>query len=117
MGLSNKYKVQPPNMIDYGFTYDEELLAKKLNGKLWEGAAIAEKEFNRRAAQARISPDDLRRKLLDRYVSQANKTLGLHPQQGDVDNPRPDKKPSAGESMESGADQSTSAAWKALTKK
>jgi hypothetical protein len=49
---------------------------------------------------------------------QRNKTLGLHAEQGDVNNPRLDKKPSgAGEPTETSADQSTSAAWKALTEK
>jgi hypothetical protein len=118
MGLSNKYKVQPTNMADYGFTYNEDVLAKKLGGKLWEGAAMAEEEFKRRAAQERVSPDDLRRKLRDRYLSQRNKTLGLHAEQGDVNNPRLDKKPFPdGEATVSGADQSTSAAWKALVEK
>jgi N-acetyl-anhydromuramyl-L-alanine amidase AmpD len=118
MGLSNKYKVRPPNMTDYGFTYDEDILAKKLGHKLWEGASTAEEEFNRRAELARVSPDELRRKLRDRYISQRNKTLGLHAEQGDVNNPRLDKKPSTdGEATVSGADQSTSAAWKALIEK
>jgi hypothetical protein len=117
MGLSNKYKVQPPTITDYGFTYNDEILAKKLGGKLWEGAQLAVDEFNRRAARARVSPDDLRRQLRDRYILQARKTFGLHPQQGDVDDPRISKKSDAGESTESGADQSTSAAWKALTQK
>lgn len=118
MGLSNKYKVRPPNMIDYGFTYDDDLLAKKLGHKLWEGAATAEKEFNKKAELARVSPDEMRSKMRDRYILQRNKTLGLHAEQGDVNNPRIDKKSSAaGESTESGADQSPSAAWKALTEK
>jgi len=118
MGLSNKYKVQPPTITDYGFTYNDEILAKKLGGKLWEGAQMAVEEFNRRAARARVSPDDLRRQLRDRYLLQARKTFGLHPQQGDVDDPRLDKRTSAaGESTVSGADQSTSDAWKALTNK
>src|SRR5262245_18940662 len=117
MGLSNKYKVQPPTIADYGFTYNDEVLAKKLGGKLWEGAQMAVEEFNRRAARARVSPDDLRRQLRDRYLAQRNKTFGLHAEQGDVNNPRVPKNPAAGESTESGADQSTSAAWKALTKK
>jgi N-acetylmuramoyl-L-alanine amidase-like protein len=117
MGLSNKYKVRPPSIIDYGFTHNEEVLAKKLGGKLWEGAAMAEEEFNRRAAREHISPDDLRSKLRDRYLSQRNKTLGLHAEQGDVNNPRVSKNPAAGESTESGGDQGTSAAWKALTEK
>jgi hypothetical protein len=114
MGLSDKYKVQPPNMIDYGFTYDEDVLGKKLGGKPWEGAAMAVEEFNRRALAARVSPDDLRLKLRDRYISQRNKTFGLHAEQGDVNNPRISKKPSGdGESTESDDSQSTSAAWKA----
>jgi len=117
MGLSNKYKVRPPSIIDYGFTHNAEVLAKKLGGKLWEGAAMAEEEFNRRAAREHISPDDLRSKLRDRYLSQRNKTLGLHAEQGDVNNPRVSKNPAAGESTESGGDQGTSAAWKALTEK
>jgi hypothetical protein len=116
MGLSNKYKVQPPTITDYGFTYNDEILAKKLGGKLWEGAQVAVEEFNRRAARARVSPDDLRRQLRDRYILQARKTLGLHPQQGDVDDPRLDKRTSAaGESTGPGTDQS--AAWKALIEK
>jgi hypothetical protein len=117
MGLSNKYKVQPPTITDYGFTYNDEILAKKLGGKLWEGAQMAVEEFNRRAARAHVSPDDLRLKLRDRYLAQRNKTFGLHAEQGDVNNPRVSKNPAAGESTESGADQSTSAAWKAITKK
>src|SRR5262245_2755802 len=118
MGLSNKYKVQPPTMTDYGFTYNDEILAKKLGGKLWEGAQMAVEEFNRRAARARVSPDVLRRQLRDRYILQARKTSGLQPQHVDGDDPRLDKRTSAaGESTESGADQSTSAAWKALTGK
>jgi hypothetical protein len=117
MGLSNKYKIQPPTITDYGFTYNDEILAKKLGGKLWEGAAMAVEEFNRRAARAHISPDDMRLKLRDRYISQRNKTFGLHADQGDVNNPRVSKNSAAGESTESGADPSTSAAWKALTGK
>jgi N-acetyl-anhydromuramyl-L-alanine amidase AmpD len=114
MGLSDKYKIQPPNMTDYGFTYDEDVLAKKLDHKPWEGAVMAEKEFNRRAELEHVSPDDLRRKLRDRYISQRNKTLGLHPEPSDANNPRAAKKPSdAGESTEPVDSQSTSAAWKA----
>ncbi len=69
MGLSDKYKVPPPNISDYGFTYDDEILAK-LNGKLWEGAIIAEAEFKKRAEQAIIDPQILRENLRDRYLTQ-----------------------------------------------
>jgi hypothetical protein len=113
MGLSNKYKIQPPTITDYGFTYNEEMLAKKLGGKLWEGAAMAVEAFNKRAAQARVSPDDLRLKLRNLYLAQRNKTFGLHAEQGDVNNPRISKNPAAGESTEPVDSQSTSAAWKA----
>jgi N-acetyl-anhydromuramyl-L-alanine amidase AmpD len=116
MGLSDKYKIQPPNMADYGFTYNEDLLAKKLGNKLWEGAATAEKEFNRRATKERVSPDVLRSKLRNLYITQRNKTVGLHADAGDANSARGGKK-SAGESTEPGADQSTSAAWKALIEK
>ena len=118
MGLSNKYKVRPPSMTDYGFTYNEEVLAKKLGNKLWEGAKTAGDEFNRRAAQEGVNPDDLRSKMRERYISQRNKTLGLHAEQVNLNYTRLDKKTSAaGESTESGADQSPSAAWKALIEK
>ncbi len=113
MGLSNKYKVQPPNMTDYGFTYDEDTLAK-LGHKLWEGAMTAEEEFIRRAARARVSPDDLRRKMRDRYISQRNKTRGLHAEPGDANRPRIAAKSfDAWESDESSANSSRSAAPKA----
>jgi hypothetical protein len=112
MGLSDKYRIQPPNMTDYGFTYDEDVMAKI--GKLWEGASTAEIEFKKRAEQAGLAPDNLRRKLRDLYVSQRNKVLGLHPEPGDA-NARLAKKSSvADESTESDASQSASAAWKAL---
>lgn len=102
MGLSDKYKIQPPNMIDYGFTYDEAVLTK-LGNKLWVGAVTAEEEFNKRAEKARISPDALRRKLRERYISQWKKIRGLHAGSGDTDVPQLAGKPSGGgQSTESG---------------
>lgn len=80
MGLSDKYKVPPPNMLDYGFTYDEEILAK-LGNNLWEGAISAEEEFRKRADKARANPDLLRRKLRDRYIAQREKARKLRPAQ------------------------------------
>lgn len=76
MGLSDKYKVLPPNMSDYGFTYDDEIL-EKLNRTLWPGAIAAEDEFNKRAEKMRANIDVLRRKLRDRYLSQLEKTRKL----------------------------------------
>ncbi len=80
MGLSDKYKVSPPNMSDYGFTYDEEIL-EKLGRTLWPGAITAEEEFKRRAERARMNPEMLRRKLHDRYVAQLDKARRLRPPQ------------------------------------
>jgi hypothetical protein len=76
MGLSDKYKVLPPPMTDYGFTYDNDVMAK-LGNNLWEGAIAAGEEFKNRAERVNLDPDGLRRRLRDRYVSQRNKVLGL----------------------------------------
>jgi hypothetical protein len=114
MGLSDKYKIQPPNMTDYGFSYDDDVMAK-IGNQLWDGAKTAGEEFNRRAQGAGVSPETLRSKMRDRYVSQRNKVIGLHPDSGDADNSRFAKKPSgAGLTTESGASQSISDAWKAV---
>jgi N-acetyl-anhydromuramyl-L-alanine amidase AmpD len=113
MGLSDKYKIQPPNMTDYGFTYDEDVMAK-LGNKLWAGATTAGAEFNRRAEEAGVTADDLRRKFRDRYVTQRNKVLGLHPGSSDA-NARLARKSSGDDATaESSAGQSTSDAWKAI---
>jgi hypothetical protein len=76
MGLSDKYKVQPPNMSDYGFTYDEEIL-NKLGRVLWPGAIAAEEEFKKRAERAQINIEILRRKWRDRYSEQYQKARKL----------------------------------------
>lgn len=76
MGLSNKYKIPAPNMADYGFTYDDEIL-DKLGRTLWEGAISAEDEFNRRADKSRANVEVLRRKLRDRYLAQLEKARKL----------------------------------------
>lgn len=69
MGLSDKYKVPPANILEYGFTYDDETM-EKLGGKLWEGAKIAEEQFKKRAAAAMMDPDTLRQNMRDRYMTQ-----------------------------------------------
>jgi N-acetyl-anhydromuramyl-L-alanine amidase AmpD len=104
MGLSDKYKIHPPSMSDYGCTYDVDVLAK-LGNKLWEGALTAEEEFKRRAEKARVSPDDLRRKLQARYNSQCAKARALRAGPGEANNPQLAEKPfGAGEPTESGND-------------
>jgi hypothetical protein len=87
MGLSDKYKVQPPNIAEYGFTYDEEIL-DKLGNKLWEGAIAADDEFKKRADRARSNPELLRRKMRDRYLAQREKSRKLHKQDNDAGAPQ-----------------------------
>lgn len=82
MGLSDKYKVAPANMLDYGFTYDEETL-EKLKNVLWPGAAVAEEEFRRRVERSKINGETLRQRLRDRYLAQLNQARQLRPPDGE----------------------------------
>lgn len=84
MGLSDKYKVAPPNMLDYGFTYDEETL-EKLKNVLWPGAVEAEQEFRRRVERSKMGAEPLRQRLRDRYFAQLNRARQLRPPDGDGD--------------------------------
>ncbi len=76
MGLSDKYQVPPPNMTDYGFTYDEEIL-EKLERTLWPGAITAETEFSEKLSRSKANEDVFRRKLRDRYLAQLEKARKL----------------------------------------
>jgi hypothetical protein len=69
MGLSDKYKVPTPNMIYYGFTWDDEIL-EKLNKTLWPGAIAADEEFKQRAEKLHTSVEALRLKLRGLYREQ-----------------------------------------------
>lgn len=101
MGLSDKYKVQPPNMADYGFTYDEEIL-EKLGRTLWPGAIAAEEEFNKRAEKGRINIEVLRRKLRDRYSAQLEKGRKLRAGPNGSGKAMIAQSPGAAESAETG---------------
>jgi N-acetylmuramoyl-L-alanine amidase-like protein len=112
MGLSDKYRIHPPNMVDYGFTYDNDVMAK-IGNQLWEGATTAGEEFRKRAERAGLSPDDMRNKMRDLYNSQCNKVERLHPYSGDPD--RLAKKTSGADlTTDSSASESLSEAWKAI---
>lgn len=116
MGLSDKYKTLPPTIIDYGFTHNDDLMAK-IGNKLWAGAIVAEDEFIKRAKHDGVNPDDMRHKLIDRYISQRNKVYGLHHEHGESNNSRLNKKPAAaadGVPADSGDDQSGNSALKSL---
>ncbi|NOT61646.1 MAG: N-acetylmuramoyl-L-alanine amidase [Acidobacteria bacterium] len=69
MGLSDKYQIKPAYITDYGFTWDETVLAK-IGNELWPGALAADAEFKQRAERAHISVDALRLKLRERYKEQ-----------------------------------------------
>jgi hypothetical protein len=68
MGLTDKYKVPLPSILEYGFNYDDEVLQKI--GGLWEGARIAEAKFKERAKEAGMDTETLRLKLFDLYKTQ-----------------------------------------------
>ncbi|MBD0325822.1 MAG: N-acetylmuramoyl-L-alanine amidase, partial [Pyrinomonadaceae bacterium] len=55
MGLSDKYKVAPASVSEFGFTYDEEIM-EKLGGDVWSGVKLAEEEFRRRAEELNLTP-------------------------------------------------------------
>lgn len=69
MGLSDKYKVPPVTVSEYGFTWDETII-EKLGGPLWPGVAVAEEEFRQRAAALKLEPSALRRQMRDVYLKQ-----------------------------------------------
>jgi hypothetical protein len=71
MGLSDKYKVAPASVSVFGFTYDDEVVAK-LGGALWSGVKAAEDEFNARASRAGLAADDLREQMRTRFREQMN---------------------------------------------
>jgi hypothetical protein len=70
--LSDKYQALPPSVTFYGFGTDAEVLTK-LGGQIWAGAAAAEEEFKRRAADEHLAPEDLRRRGIERYRAQMEK--------------------------------------------
>lgn len=66
LGLSDKYKVAPVSITEFGFTYNDEIV-NTLGGAIWEGATAAEDDFERRAEQAQMKPEDARRLIRNRY--------------------------------------------------
>lgn len=66
MGLSDKYRVATTSISVYGFTYDDSVVANA-GGAIWPGAILAEEEFRRRAEQAQVDVNELRRRMRDLY--------------------------------------------------
>jgi hypothetical protein len=71
MGISDKYKVPPASISEFGFTYDAETV-RVLGGEMWPGVKEAEEQFERRAREGGLKPDELRRQMRQRYVEQMN---------------------------------------------
>ena len=85
-GLSDKYKVAPASVSEFGFTYDEEIM-EKLGGDVWSGVKLAEEEFRRRAEALQLTPEEMRRRMRERYHEEMNLTLRLrtlHPAEAET---------------------------------
>ncbi len=85
-GLSDKYKIAPASVSEFGFTYDDEI-AEKLGGDVWSGVKLAEEEFRRRAEQSDMTPEEMRPRMRERYHQQMNLTLRLrtsHPAEAEA---------------------------------
>lgn len=67
LGLSDKYHLPPPSISAFGFSYDEDLVAR-LGGSLWPGVTLAEHELQRRAAAEGLALPVLRSRLYRRYI-------------------------------------------------
>ncbi|HEX5706875.1 MAG TPA: peptidoglycan recognition family protein, partial [Pyrinomonadaceae bacterium] len=65
-GLSDKYQPPTPALDEFGFTYDGELV-DALGGAIWPGARAGEEQFKRRAESNGTRPDELRRRMRQRY--------------------------------------------------
>jgi hypothetical protein len=85
-GLSDKYKVAPASVSEFGFTYDEEI-TEKLGGDVWAGVKLAEAEFARRAEASNMTPEEMRSRMRTRYQEEMNLTLRLrtlHPAEAEA---------------------------------
>ncbi len=76
MGLSDKYKVAPASISEFGYTYDSDTI-QMLGGALWSGVKEADEKFQRKAAEAKVTPDELRRQLRQRYLDLMNQQRRL----------------------------------------
>ena len=68
-GLSDKYLVAPASVAEFGFTSDEEIVAK-LGGAMWPGVAAGEEQFRLRAEQTRTKEEVLRKRMSGAYREQ-----------------------------------------------
>lgn len=71
MGVSDKYATPPAAVALYGCGWGDDIVTK-LGGSLWAGVSLAEQEFKRRAERAALKPEELRKRMKDRYSEQIN---------------------------------------------
>ncbi|HEX8181763.1 MAG TPA: N-acetylmuramoyl-L-alanine amidase [Pyrinomonadaceae bacterium] len=76
MGLSDKYQIQPASISEFGFTYDDDIVAQ-LGGAIWPGAQAARAALEERATTADLKPEDLRPQMRERYRQQLELTRKL----------------------------------------
>ena len=68
LGLSDKYLLPPPSIVEFGFDYDQHFLQSV--GRPWPGLARAGEELQARAARADLPLETLRRQLHRRFDAQ-----------------------------------------------
>lgn len=83
MGLSDKYRIPPASVTEFGFTYDSEIV-ERLGGSLWPGVAEAEERFKQRAAEAGLKLEELRRKMREEYRQRMDSQKKLRSGQAEV---------------------------------
>lgn len=81
MSISDKYPVPPTHVSAYGCSWEEDIVVK-MGGRLWAGVTLAETEFQQRARQAKLKPDELRRRMKERYSEQLEMTRKLREPNG-----------------------------------
>ena len=69
MGISDKYATAPASVSKYGCRWEAAIIAK-MGGQLWAGVPLAVDEFKQRAEAAQLKPDELRKRMKERYTEQ-----------------------------------------------
>jgi hypothetical protein len=67
LGLADKYQVPPASITAFGFTHDDDLIAR-VGGDLWPGVGYAERAIRTQAKEEGVTPQVLRARLHQRYL-------------------------------------------------
>ncbi len=81
MNISDKYPLPPTHVSEYGCSWEEDIVLK-MGGHLWAGVELAETEFRQRAKQAKLNPEELRKRMKERYSEQLEMTRKLREPNG-----------------------------------